>query len=128
MTIFTYITDILSNKKGNLLDNIDSESSYNQYMINRWLSMYSPSVSVIVNETVNRYYSIFNTKRDGYKFLVNIVPRQKPYRIHYIKKVKKDSSEDTAAIKMLASNLELSEREIKYYIESNDINIESLKK
>ena len=50
-TIFDYINDVLFHKKGNKLDNIDDYGQYNPYMINRWLSMYSPSVATIINET-----------------------------------------------------------------------------
>ena len=127
MNIFNYISDILTNKKGDLLDNIDSESTYNQYMINRWLSMYSPSVAVIVNETVNKHYSIFDTKKDGYRFLVNVVPQQKPYRINYIKKVKHSNTDEGDAIKILATNLELSEKEIRYYVDTHNIDLDEVK-
>lgn len=127
MSIFSFITDILTNKKGTLLDNIDSEPEYNQYMINRWLSMYSPKVAVIINETVNRLYPIFNTKKEGYKFLVSVLPRQKPYRINYIKKQKSEKSDDERVIEMLSKNLELSKREIRYYIDTNNIDLERYK-
>lgn len=127
MNIFNFITDILTNKKGTLLDNVDSEPEYNQYMINRWLSMYSPRVATIINQTVNRYYSIFDTKREGYKFLVSVLPVQRPYRINYVKKVKQTSNDDTAVINTLSKNLELSEREIRYYIDTHNIDIERLK-
>ena len=79
INIFTFINDIIFYKKGNLLDNIDDESQFNGYMINRWLSMYSPQTATIVNHTTNRYYSIFNTKNDNYQFLISIIPKSKPY-------------------------------------------------
>ena len=86
VTIFYFINDILSYKQGDLLNNIDDESSYNAYMINRWLSMYSPQLATIVNYTTNNYYSIFHTKRDHYNFLLSIIPKVKIFRIQYIKK------------------------------------------
>ena len=111
-TIFDYINDVLFHKKGNKLDNIDDYGQYNPYMINRWLSMYSPSVATIINET---------------NFLVKVMPKQKPYRIRYIKKVKSEKDETSEVISFLSESLEISKREIRYYIESNNIDIEELK-
>ena len=126
INIFTFINDILFYKKGNLLDNIDDESQFNGYMINRWLSMYSPQAATIINHTTNRYYSIFDTKRDNYQFLISIMPKSKPYRINYIKKTHKDAQDKNKdAIKLLADNLQISQREIKFYI-VNGLDISSL--
>tara|TARA_B100001123_G_scaffold450743_1_gene623374 strand:- start:1103 stop:1504 length:402 start_codon:yes stop_codon:yes gene_type:complete len=127
-TIFDYINDILYHKKGTLIDNIEHESSYNPYMINRWLSMYSPQVATVVNFTSNRLYSIFETKAEAYNFMVNVMPHSSPRRIKYIKKNKTDKKEEEEIIGTLASNLELSKREINYYIEQSDLDIEGIKK
>ena len=121
-TIFNFINDILCYKKGDLLGNIDDESGYNNYMINRWVSMYSPQLATIVNYTSNNYYSILSAKSDHYKFLLSIIPKVKIFRIQYIKKQPKESEADEA-ITQLAGNLELSKRELIYYIESNNIDI-----
>ena len=126
--IFSFINDILFKKKGDVLNNIDTESEYNPYMVNRWISMYSPQMSILINNTVNKYYSIFNTKKDNYKFLVSFLPKTRPYRITYIKKVSKKADDTSEAISILSKNLELSKREINYYINSNNIDIEMLKK
>ena len=88
-------------KKGDLLDNIDAESEYNPYMINRWISMYSPQMSILINNTVNRYYSIFSTKKDNYKFLVAFLPVCKPYRISYIKKTNNNTGGENEVNKIL---------------------------
>tara|TARA_Y100000310_G_C20697677_1_gene826873 strand:+ start:2266 stop:2670 length:405 start_codon:yes stop_codon:yes gene_type:complete len=128
MTIFDFINDILYRKKGNLLDNIDDESSFNLYMINRWTSMYSTSVTKIINLTTNRYYSIFDTKKEMYNFLVRMLPKVNFRRIHYIKKKPKSENVDKEVIKQLAKSLELSEREISYYISTNKVDLENLRK
>lgn len=126
-TIFQFINDILFRKKGDLLNNVDFESGYNSYMINRWCSMYSPEISHMINYTTNRLYPIFETKQESYKFISSILPKCKFRRINYIKKVKKNTNEDDV-IGLLAKNLELSKREINYYITSNNIDIKELKK
>jgi hypothetical protein len=90
--------------------------------------MYSPQMAVLINSTTNKYYSIFETKKGNYKFLVSFLPKTRPYRINYIKKVSKEADDTSAVISILSKNLELSKREINYYINSNNIDIEMLKK
>lgn len=118
MTIFDILNDILFTKKGNLLKNVDEESSFNNYMVNRWISMYSPSLAVIINNTSNWLWSVFETKQDYYKFINTIIPRVSRKRIHYIKKAKpEEKPKEIENIQLLAKRLELSQREIKSYYE-----------
>ena len=118
MTIFDILNDILFTKKGNLLKNVDEESSFNNYMVNRWVSMYSPSLAIIINSTGNWLWSVFETKQDYYKFINTIIPRVSRKRIHYIKKVKpEDKPKELENVELLAKRLELSQREIKSYYE-----------
>ena len=112
MTIFNYINDILFYKKGHLLNNIDDESQFNTYMVNRWVSMYSPQIAVLINHTTNRIGSALSSKRETYRYLTRIIPTCKPRKIFYIKKQSKKKEEEDANIEMLAKNLELSQREI----------------
>ena len=80
--------------------------------------MRSPVIARLINDTSNRLYSVFETKKEHYKFLVNIVPAHKPKRIFYIKKAdKSQKSDEDENIEMIAKNMELSKREINYYIE-----------
>ena len=127
MTIFNFINDILHHKKGDLLSNIDGESMYNSYMINRWISMYSPQLASVINLTTNRYGSIFETKNEHYGFLCSVIPKVKIYRINYIKKTPKTDDDKKDIVSIIANSLELSKREINYYIETNNIDIERLK-
>ena len=118
MTIFDILNDILFTKKGNLLKNVDEESSFNNYMVNRWVSMYSPSLAIVINNTGNWLWSVFETKQDYYKFINTIIPRVSRKRIHYIKKVKpEDKPKELENVELLAKRLELSQREIKSYYE-----------
>tara|TARA_R110002050_G_scaffold295985_1_gene455473 strand:+ start:375 stop:764 length:390 start_codon:yes stop_codon:yes gene_type:complete len=128
MNIFDFITDILFKKRGNLLDNIDDEAAYNPYMICRWISMYSPQSAVLINHTCNKYYSIFESKKDHYTFLSSIIPRGKPARLNYIKKIQKESDKDTTQIvDIMATNLEISKREINYYVKTHNIDLDKYK-
>ena len=90
MTIFDIIGGVLFNKKENLLDNIDDTKHYQPFLVNRWISMHDGDSAKIVNETVNRYGHVFSDKRDQYRFLLNILPKNRFKRIDYIKKKKQD--------------------------------------
>ena len=115
-TIFTYIDSLLFDKSYKSSVNYE-ENQYNNFMVNRWCSMYSADVSEIINQTVNRTWSQLVTKEDHYKFLFHLLPKQKRKRIEYVKKIKqlaaKKESDNTDAI--LAKNRELSIREIQMY-------------
>lgn len=117
MTIFDILNDILFTKKGNLLQNVDDEAAFNNYMINRWVSMYSPNLAIVINSTTNWLHSIFETKQDYYRFVSKVLPKVKYKHIPYIKKVKEDKAADLDNVELLAKRLELSQREIKSYYE-----------
>lgn len=117
MTIFDCLNDILFTKKRSLLKNIDDESSFNQYMINRWISMHSPGMANIINSTANWLYSAFETKQQYYKFITTVIPKVPFKRIHYIKKKKPEDNDKIDNIELIAKRLELSQREIKSYYE-----------
>lgn len=119
--MFNIIEDILHHKTGDCMSNVDEENNVSQYMINRWLSMYSPNMAIIINNTTNWLYPVFETSSEYYKFLLKIVPQSKKKYIKYIKKTKSDSpSEEDQNICHIAKELELSQREIREY--ENNIN------
>jgi|10_taG_2_1085330.scaffolds.fasta_scaffold01238_6 hypothetical protein len=129
ITIFDCINDVLTFKKGTLLQNVDDEAAFNPYLVNRWISMYSPDCATIINNTANWLYPIFESKTEQYKFLVDILPSRGRKRITYFKKNKPDfKSSHANIISILATNLELSKREINDYIETGIIDISKLKK
>lgn len=115
-TIFTYIDSLLFDKAYKSSVNYE-ENQYNNFMVNRWCSMYSTDVSEIINQTVNRTWSQLATKEDHYKFLFYLLPKQKRKKIEYIKKVKVIAvkKEDNNIDDILAKNKELSIREIQLY-------------
>ena len=115
-TIFTYIDSLLFDKAYKSSVNYE-ENQYNNFMVNRWCSMYSTDVSEIINQTVNRTWSQLVTKEDHYKFLFYLLPKQKRKKIEYIKKVKVVAvkKEDNNIDAILAKNKELSIREIQLY-------------
>ena len=93
-TIFTYINGVLYKNTKNIPVDKDSDTSYSSYMLCRWMSMYSPEVATLINDTANWLYPIFTTKTESYIFLDNMIPRQSFKRINYIKKPKQDNNND----------------------------------
>ena len=62
MTIFDFISSVLFTKKRNCLSTIDEENEFSPYMLNRWCSMYSPTVATFSN-ILNKYLGIFENKK-----------------------------------------------------------------
>lgn len=112
--IFDQLNDLLFTKERKCMDNVDHESDYSPYMINRWISMYSPELAHVINNTVNWTYQVFETKSEHYNFLHTVIPRVNRKRINYIKKTKRDKeSKPEHDVSMLAKSMELSQREIQ---------------
>jgi len=115
MTIFDFIGDILFFKKNDKLTTVDQEAEFQPYIVNRWLSMHSPTVAKHSN-ILNKYLGIFDNKKDLYNLFLAVFPKTPYKKISYIKKVKEKKEDQDENIKPLAKNLELSEREIIEYI------------
>lgn len=115
-TIFDYINSVLfSKKKLNTIN--EEESQFSLYMLNRWCSMYSTDIASIINESTNLYGKSFSTRQEQYEYALNIFPRVKRKKIDYIKKKKEEKSEESSDIPIIAQNMEISQREVKEYID-----------
>jgi hypothetical protein len=110
VTIFDYIKDITTYKKGNL-----PLEGYIPYLINRWLGFVSPQICGAINESVNSLGNI--EKEHHYKLLLKLYPKSKVPFIQYVKKVKEEKTEEDDKVSFLASNMEMSEREVKQLLE-----------
>jgi hypothetical protein len=115
MSIFDFISSTLFTKQKNCLNSVDEEGDFSPYMLNRWCSMYSTSTATFSN-ILNKYLGIFESKKDLYSLFVAVMPKVPSRRISYIKKVKEEKKDENENIDMLATNLELSKREINEYI------------
>jgi len=110
MTIFDIISSILHTKKRLILDT-ESEKVFNLYMVCRWLSMYAPDKAIIINETVNRWSNIFDTKQEQYDFLFTLMNKSPFKRISYIKKpTQSEQKEEEDLSKQIAHNNYMSVR------------------
>lgn len=128
INIFEILNDIIVTKKGNLLDNVEDEDQFIPFIVCRWLSMYSPEYAQIINETTNKHYNVFDTKKEWYDYLIKVLPKGSPGRIHYIKKEKrKDINNFDEIVKFLAKRFEISRREVEQYLDSGKIDITKIK-
>jgi len=128
MNIFDYLRDIIQTKSDVVYQDDEELAEFNSYLCQRWLSMYSPEVAHICNETTNRMWRSMETKQMWYKMFQSLIPRQRNKRIQYIKKSsKKKVQPNKEVIEIMANTLEVSKRECKMYIDEGLINLEQLK-
>jgi len=95
---------------------VEGEQNFVPFLINRWLSFYGKETPNFVNETLNKYCSLFDDKQKLYRLYFNLIPRLKFKKISYIKKVKK-TEEDDQDLLLIAKNKNISLREIKQYVD-----------
>jgi hypothetical protein len=108
--LFEFVKDITTYKNGNL-----PLESYNVFLINRWLSFVNPQICSAINESTNALGNI--DKEQHYKLLLKLYPKSKVPFIKYIKKVKEEKTKEDDKTSLLASNMEMSEREVKQLLE-----------
>lgn len=121
MTIFDFISDIISFKTKNCLKTVDNESEFTPYLVNRWLSMYSPSVAKVSN-TLNKYLGTFESKTELYSLFVALFPKLPNKKINYFKRKKDETKEKNQSVPLLAKTYELSQREITDYLNTLNLN------
>jgi len=122
MTIFDYISSILFNKNKLTAATIDTENEFVPYLVNRWISMYSPSCAKLSNE-INRYLSILS-KTELYSLSMSLFGRVPNKKINYFKRQKDEEKASEDLIKKVAIARELSSREIKEYFKLLNYNNE----
>jgi hypothetical protein len=110
VTIFDYIKDIVVTKHGKLpLD------EYVPFLVSRWLSFINPTICLVVNQVNNK--TLLEDKELHYKTMLSIFPKMKYCpKINYVKKIKEANSEVDIKIKLIAQNLEISEREALFFM------------
>lgn len=105
MTIFDYINSLFYTKKQIEL-NCDDESQFSMFMVNRWGSFYSKEIANYINQTSNRYGSVYLDKQDQYTFLFYVMPHIKFKKINYIKKIKTETEQSNDIVPEFMSSKE----------------------
>jgi len=118
MTIFDIINAFLFKKKNIQSLNLEDDSAFQPFLVNRWLSFYSTDIARFTNATFNKFSSLFEDKNDLFKFYKALTPERRFKRINYVKKVKIQKNEEfDKKLKVVAENKMISQRELKQYVD-----------
>jgi len=91
--------------------NSDLLEEFNPYLTIKAFSYYdSGSFCNHINDTINIYGNVFDTKEDQFNFLQAVIPKLKRKKIEYIKKSPKVDEDESEKIPEF-----LSKREIEMY-------------
>ena len=123
-TIFDAIRDIAFQKSHHTLQ---AGHQVNAFLLQRWLSMYSPQVAWLVNETGNMQWQSMTDPQEWYDYYFTLVPRMHFKRIKYIKKAPKEKSKHHNEIALLAEYMQISQREATAYIKQDPSLLDTLK-
>jgi hypothetical protein len=122
--MFDYLNSILYKKSDIDFNTVNEDKEFQPFLVQRWCSMYSPAISNVINETTNRYWKVYGNNSEWYATLNSIIPACKYKRINYLKKTKKDIKNKSGSnIQKIATNLEISTREVNLYIEQFNLKI-----
>lgn len=125
MNFFDIIRNLFFSKKADteILDH-DSAQAFTPFMVNRWLTFYSREQTTLVNETLNKFTSLFDDKGEMYKLYFNLIPKLRYKKIEYVKKKKTketDSAKDISKeLETIARSNLISQREVQQYIDLLD--------
>jgi hypothetical protein len=119
ITIFDILKDVLNTKSGTLTKESDFSTTFNPYLVQRWVSMDSKENAHLVNETTNKLWSgLEDDKELWYKLYLTLLNKKNYRKIAYIKKSEKVVNEKREKeIEDLAKQYKLSKREVEQYLE-----------
>jgi len=120
MNFFDLLRKLFFFKKGSFFEELDHDSlqAFLPFLLNRWFSFADKSKAIFVNETYNKFFSLFENKSDYYKFYFHLTPRSSYKKIEYVKKNKEDKekAKDESNLKLFAASNLLSKREVNMYL------------
>ena len=128
--MFEYINSILFKSKGPGTENLNENSDFQPYLVQRWCSMHSAEIAVLLNQTSNVSWSALQNNTMWFQYMTSTIPKCKFQRINYIKK-KKDTEtvkSQKEIINKVANNLEISTREVNSYIQEFNLQLPHEKK
>ena len=131
MQLFDQLFDIIHDKQNKLSNDVEDENEFVPFLIQRWLSMYSSNFAILLNNSTNMLWRAIDDKVTWYKMFSAVLPKSPRKKIAYIKKnqeKKKAAKIDKDVVKLLADNMELSQREVELYLNLEHTNVKQLKK
>lgn len=119
--MFNYLNGILY-KSTTDLSNIDVDPDFQPFLVQRWSTMYSADIAILINETTNRYWQSLSDNTTWYKLLDTTIPKCRYKKLIYLKKPKKEvADKNKDSIQKIAAKLEISSREVISYIKTNNL-------
>jgi hypothetical protein len=106
--MFTTVNYLLHEKNKLELD-VELLQNFNPFITQKCFSFYdSGKYCNYINDTMNMYWGIFNTREDEFKFYDALIPKLKRRKSEYIKKSKsEDLKEEKVSIPEFLSKREL---------------------
>jgi hypothetical protein len=105
--MFTTINYLFHEKNKSELDS-ELIQNFNPYITRKAFSFYdSGKYCNYINETLNTYSGIFESKENEFQFFDSIIPKLKRRKSEYIKKTKKDKPKKELPISEFLSKREL---------------------
>jgi NACalpha-BTF3-like transcription factor len=122
LTIFDHLNNVFVTKNKNAVRDVDV---FPFYMIQRWGSMHSIQMTLLLNKLCNDKYKALHDSKMEYDFLRIITPKLKKANWKYIKKNDKEkkvkvkekySSDD---VSLVAKKLEMSSKDAKLLLDND---------
>lgn len=121
MTIFDYLKNICEKDK---YLNVEYDKEFQPYILIRYFSFMHKNIAYILNESLNGNHLVYNKNQLVYNTLYSLIPKTNyNYNLfNYIKSnnPKKKQSNNQDKIENIANLLEISQREVKVYIENDE--------
>lgn len=111
MNMFEDIQNII-NYKNNVI--VKDGDNFVPYLMQRWISMISPEMAYVLNETINEVHWTMKSPQMWYDAFLTLVPKVGYQKISYIKKDKTPPEPD---VKLYAQRMEISIKEAKDLME-----------
>ena len=128
LTLFDYLHSTFVSKKDSDISEMDS---YPFYMMQRWGSMHSSNMTLLLNEYVNPTYSSMEDSRMQFQLISSATPKLKSTNWKYIKKkekkekVKKEGLTEENKV-LLCKMLEMSRKDLDLIIQHNPKDVEKM--
>lgn len=121
LTIFDYLEQVFITKKNNIINDGDN---FPYYMIQRWGTMHSPQLALLLNQWCNPYYRSMEDSRMQYDFVKSITPKLKNSKWKYIKKTEREKTKEKQKytkedIGTLCKYLEMSRKDVLLLLEND---------
>lgn len=130
MSLFDLLRETVEHKTGKFhIEPTFNDSMPSPYLYQRWVSMTNATNSFLLCQTSNKLYmGLDDDKEMWYKLMVVLIEKRKFKKINYIKRAKKDrSDEEKKMLEKLSVIYDTSIDELDDYIDEFSVDLKSYK-